>query len=114
MSGFLASCFSMHPIGVFALKSPSAYTRARTATSPISVNSLNVTSSYLVNSPFATFTPCMLIYLPSCPVRKYRDRTPKPSEHPSRPSFEVVKDEVKVDITQAPRNHRDAKDHVSE
>ena len=54
------------------------------------------------------------IYLPSCPVKKYRGRTLKPSEHPSRPSFEVEKGEVKVDITQAPRNHKDAKDHVSE
>ncbi|KAF8546694.1 hypothetical protein OG21DRAFT_1055035 [Imleria badia] len=32
--------------------------------------------------------------------------------HPSRPSFEVVKDQVKVDITQAPKNHKDAKDHA--
>ncbi|KAN0074642.1 hypothetical protein V8E55_011691 [Tylopilus felleus] len=44
--------------------------------------------------------------------KKYRGRTSKPSEHPSRPSFEVVKDEVKVDITLAPRNYRDAKDHA--
>ncbi|KAN0079829.1 hypothetical protein V8E55_009395 [Tylopilus felleus] len=35
----------------------------------------------------------MLIHLPSCPVKKYRGRTPKPSEHPSRPSFEAVKEE---------------------
>ncbi|KAF8550034.1 hypothetical protein OG21DRAFT_1420364 [Imleria badia] len=46
------------------------------------------------------------------PFKKYRGRTPKPSEPPSRPSFEVVKAEVKVDITQASKNHKDAKDHA--
>ncbi|KAN0082941.1 hypothetical protein V8E55_008736 [Tylopilus felleus] len=46
------------------------------------------------------------------PFKKYRGRTPKTSEHPSRLSFEVVKDEVKVDITQASRNHKVAKDHA--
>jgi hypothetical protein len=46
------------------------------------------------------------------PFKKYRGRTPKTSEHPSRPSFEVVKDEVKVDITQASRNHKVAKDRA--
>ncbi|KAN0091134.1 hypothetical protein V8E55_004700 [Tylopilus felleus] len=46
------------------------------------------------------------------PFKKYRGRTPKPSEHSSRPSFEAVKDEVKVNITQAPKNHKDAKDHA--
>ena len=56
----------------------------------------------------------MLIYLPSCPVKQYSGRTPKPSEHPSGPSCEVVKDEVKVDITQAFKNHTDAKKLVSE
>ncbi|KAF8447183.1 hypothetical protein L210DRAFT_3641146 [Boletus edulis BED1] len=46
------------------------------------------------------------------PFKKYRGRTPKPSEHPSRPSFEGVKDEVKVVITQAPRDHVEAKYHA--
>ncbi|KAI9455641.1 hypothetical protein HD554DRAFT_1032484 [Boletus coccyginus] len=46
------------------------------------------------------------------PFKKYRGRTPKPSERPSRPSFEVVKDQVKVDITLAPENHEDAKDRA--
>ncbi|KAG6373925.1 hypothetical protein JVT61DRAFT_6081 [Boletus reticuloceps] len=46
------------------------------------------------------------------PLNKYRGRTPKPSGHPSRPSFEVEKDKVKVDITQAPKDHEEAKYHA--
>ncbi|KAH0836916.1 hypothetical protein J3R83DRAFT_8733 [Lanmaoa asiatica] len=29
------------------------------------------------------------------PFKKYKGRTPKPSQHPSRPSFEVTKEEIK-------------------
>ncbi|KAH0826493.1 hypothetical protein J3R83DRAFT_5497 [Lanmaoa asiatica] len=43
------------------------------------------------------------------PFKKYKGRTPKPSQHPSRPSFEVTKEEIKKNITQAPKNHQDAK-----
>ncbi|KAH9955466.1 hypothetical protein BC827DRAFT_1347593 [Russula dissimulans] len=43
------------------------------------------------------------------PFRKFKSRTPGPSSHPSRPSFETVKDEMKVDIREAPKNHCDAK-----
>ncbi|KAF8437264.1 hypothetical protein L210DRAFT_3406198, partial [Boletus edulis BED1] len=43
---------------------------------------------------------------------RYRGRTPEPSEHPSRPFFEVENDEVKVDITRAPKSHKDAKYHA--
>ncbi|KAI9509931.1 hypothetical protein F5148DRAFT_1011536 [Russula earlei] len=43
------------------------------------------------------------------PFKKYKGRTPKPSEHPSRPSFEAVKNQVKVDVSEAPKDHRDAK-----
>ncbi|KAF8138929.1 hypothetical protein EV363DRAFT_553096 [Boletus edulis] len=46
------------------------------------------------------------------PFKKYRGRTPEPSEHPSRPFFEVENDEVKVDITRAPKSHKDAKYHA--
>ena len=42
----LACCCPMHPIGEFVFKSPSAYTRASSATtSPMSVHSLNIMSS---------------------------------------------------------------------
>ena len=43
-------------------------------------------------------------------VKKDKGRTPKPSDHPSRPSFEVG---MNVDIKEAPKNHQDAKDRVS-
>ncbi|KAH0834655.1 hypothetical protein J3R83DRAFT_10165 [Lanmaoa asiatica] len=46
-----------------------------------------------------------VIHLPSYPVKKHKGRTPKSSEHPSRPSFEAVKDEMKLDIAQAPRKY---------
>ena len=49
----------------------------------------------------------------SCLVKKFKGRTPCSSEHPSRPSFEAVKKQVKVDIREAPRNHKDAKSRVS-
>ncbi|KAI9507875.1 hypothetical protein F5148DRAFT_980748, partial [Russula earlei] len=51
------------------------------------------------------FFECYLIM----PFKKYKGRTPKPSEHPSRPSFEGVKNQIKVDISVAPKNHHDAK-----
>jgi hypothetical protein len=35
-----------------------------------------------------------------------------PSDHPSRPSFEVVRDQMKVDIKEAPKNHSGAKSRV--
>ena len=61
-------------------------------------------------------TSCVLtspIFL-SCQVMKHRSRTLVPSEHWSRsPSpFGVMKDQVQVDITEAPKNHKDAKDRV--
>ncbi|TBU52839.1 hypothetical protein BD310DRAFT_831335 [Dichomitus squalens] len=41
--------------------------------------------------------------------RKTRGRTPVPSDHPSRPSFEVAKSQVMEDLQSTPRNHSDAK-----
>ncbi|KAH9955484.1 hypothetical protein BC827DRAFT_1236685 [Russula dissimulans] len=48
------------------------------------------------------------------PLMKHRSRTPVPSEHWSRsPSpLGVVEDQVQVDITEAPKNHKDAKDRA--
>jgi hypothetical protein len=57
--------------------------------------------------------PRMPIYPPSFSVRKFKGRTPRPSSHPSRPSFDAVKSQIKVDIQEAPRDHEDAKIRVS-
>jgi hypothetical protein len=57
--------------------------------------------------------PACQIYVLSCPVKKYKGRTLSSSQHPSRPSFEDVKSQVKVNISEAPKNHKDAKDRVS-
>ena len=74
------------PIGVFVLKSPSVYTHATpAATSPMSVLSLNVTSSYFVNSPFATFTPCMLIYFRLVQSRSTEVARRNPANTPQGP-----------------------------
>jgi len=46
------------------------------------------------------------------PFKKFKGRTPTSSEHPSRSSFEAVKSQVKVDIREAPKNHKGAKDRA--
>ncbi|XP_006458873.1 hypothetical protein AGABI2DRAFT_191014 [Agaricus bisporus var. bisporus H97] len=43
------------------------------------------------------------------PFKKHRGPTPTPSEHPSRPSFETTKKDIEAEITEAPRNHKEAK-----
>lgn len=48
-----------------------------------------------------------------CPVKKHRGPTPTPSEHPSRPSCETTKKDIEAEITEAPRNHKEAKRQVS-
>jgi len=42
---------------------------------------------------------------------KFKGRTPSSSQHPS-PSFEDVKAQMKVDISETPKNHKDAKDRA--
>ena len=63
--------------------------------------------------PGTILAVCMLICSLSFPVLKFKGRTPMPSYHPSRPSFEAVKEQMNVDIREAPRNHTDAKIRVS-
>ncbi|KAF5376150.1 hypothetical protein D9615_007748 [Tricholomella constricta] len=46
------------------------------------------------------------------PFKEFKGRTPNSSAHPSRPSFEAVKRQLKVDIREAPKNHKDAKDRA--
>ncbi|KAF5388374.1 hypothetical protein D9615_000746 [Tricholomella constricta] len=46
------------------------------------------------------------------PFKKFKGRTPSSSAHPSRPSFEAVKRQVKVDIREVPKNHKAAKDRA--
>ena len=48
----------------------------------------------------------------SCSVKKSRGRTPAPSDHPSRPSFDRVKEGLKENIIEAPKDHKGAKDQV--
>ena len=45
-------------------------------------------------------------------VKRYKGRTPKSSDHPSRPSFEVARGQIEVDIKEAPKDHKGAKDRV--
>ncbi|KAI0286330.1 hypothetical protein BC826DRAFT_1049117 [Russula brevipes] len=47
------------------------------------------------------------------PLKKFKGRTPKPSEHPSRPSFEADKNKMKIDIIEAPKNHQAAKHRIN-
>ncbi|KAI0298233.1 hypothetical protein BC826DRAFT_1103163 [Russula brevipes] len=46
------------------------------------------------------------------PFMKHKGRTPISSDHSSRPSFEDVKSQVKINISEAPKNHKDAKEHA--
>ncbi|KAH7889119.1 hypothetical protein F5I97DRAFT_475539 [Phlebopus sp. FC_14] len=41
--------------------------------------------------------------------KKFKGRTPVPSEHPSRPSFDYTKEKIMVEIKEAPKNHEEAK-----
>ncbi|KAI0290632.1 hypothetical protein B0F90DRAFT_592237 [Multifurca ochricompacta] len=105
----------MHPIAVFGLKSPSSYTRARkVAISSILVHSLNVTSSCPVSYFFVwpLSHPAGQFVFSIFSSHEEQSRTPKPSDHPSRRSFETVRNQPKIDITQAPKNLKDAKDRV--
>jgi len=71
--------------------------------------SLNKMSFYPVSNPFGSSS----IYSKLCPVRKYRGRTPAANIHPSKPSFEKHWQDMKAKITEAPKNHADAKRLVS-
>ena len=46
-------------------------------------------------------------------VLKFKGRTPAPSDHPSRSSFDIDKQRMIVDITEAPKDHKAAKFQVS-
>ncbi|KAF7773487.1 hypothetical protein Agabi119p4_5654 [Agaricus bisporus var. burnettii] len=48
-------------------------------------------------------------HLSSRSVEKYKCHTPAASEHPSRPSSESTKEEMKGKISEAPSTHKDAK-----
>ncbi|KAF8530302.1 hypothetical protein BU17DRAFT_35692 [Hysterangium stoloniferum] len=41
--------------------------------------------------------------------RKYKGRTPTPSEHPSRPSFDALKQMIQCELKEPPKNHSVAK-----
>ncbi|KAF8349100.1 hypothetical protein F5887DRAFT_879149 [Amanita rubescens] len=43
------------------------------------------------------------------PFRKFKGRTPVPSDHPSRPSFDKTKLDIKALIKEAPETHTEAK-----
>ncbi|KAK2461245.1 hypothetical protein APHAL10511_006772 [Amanita phalloides] len=43
------------------------------------------------------------------PFKKNKGRTPTPSDHPSRPSFDKVKADLKAMIKGAPKDHKEAK-----
>ncbi|CCM02473.1 uncharacterized protein FIBRA_04573 [Fibroporia radiculosa] len=43
------------------------------------------------------------------PFKKYKGRTPAPSSHPSQPSFDILKTDLRAKIQEAPKNHEDAK-----
>ena len=78
---------SMHPIRMFALKSPSAYFGARMiATSSILVHFLNVTSSYLVSSLFFPHSlHVKSMFRPSCPVKESKVERHVPANTPQGP-----------------------------
>ena len=42
-------------------------------------------------------------------VLKFKGRTPPPSDHPSRSSFDIDKQRMIVDVTEAPKDHKAAK-----
>ncbi|KAK0436852.1 uncharacterized protein EV420DRAFT_1589940, partial [Desarmillaria tabescens] len=44
------------------------------------------------------------------PFKKFKGRTPAPSDHPSRPSFDVLKRDLRSKIREAPNPHTEAKD----
>ena len=100
---------------MFAWKSPSAYSRARMGVTLLILgHSSNATSYYLVSSLCRSrFLDARSMCRLSSLVRRFKDRTPGSSVHSSRPSLEAVKGQVKVDIREAPKNYRDAKDRVS-
>ena len=51
------------------------------------------------------------IYGELCPVRKYRGQTPGPYTHLLRLSFEKYWENMKAKITEAPKNHKNAKSY---
>jgi hypothetical protein len=63
---------------------------------------------------------CKLLLLSVCPhserystVKKTKGRTPIPSSHASRPSFDTRKAMIMDMLVEAPQSHRDAKKNVS-
>ncbi|KAK0216735.1 hypothetical protein EDD85DRAFT_798168 [Armillaria nabsnona] len=44
------------------------------------------------------------------PFKKFKGRTPASSDHPSRPSFDVLKRDLRSKIREAPKTHKEAKD----
>jgi hypothetical protein len=46
-------------------------------------------------------------------VKKFKGRTPAPSDHPSRPSFDKDKKDIQAMIREAPKSHVEAKEQVS-
>ena len=46
-------------------------------------------------------------------VKQQKDRTPIPSDHPSRPSFDTLRMDLMYLLTEPPRNYPDAKQGVS-
>jgi hypothetical protein len=49
----------------------------------------------------------------SSTVKRNKGRTPAPSKHVSRPSFETRKELIKDMLVEAPQNHKQAKSNVS-
>ncbi|KAF8227805.1 hypothetical protein L208DRAFT_1365677 [Tricholoma matsutake] len=48
------------------------------------------------------------------PFKKFKGRTPAPSDHPSRPSFDKDKKDLQGTIREAPKSHVDAKEQALE
>lgn len=90
-------------LGYLVLHSPSATARREVVKDILSCD-----------DDYATLAALGLSFLNHCIrlFRKYKGKTPSPSFHPCRPSFDETKEAMSAEIEEAPRNHATAKQHA--
>ncbi|KAF8518827.1 hypothetical protein BU17DRAFT_76064 [Hysterangium stoloniferum] len=86
-------------VGYLLLEGPSDKVRATVASEVVSAKNMEDRFK-LGEMYFNHYIRCF---------RKYKGRTPTPSEHPSRPCFDALKQEIRHEIMEPPKDHSTAK-----